>query len=248
MPQPADHPILYTLLHLPPKIPAPSDRTGRIQDQWTKKVFSLLNQLLKNFAARKTVFLALDGPASAAKLNTQRKRRWAPEETGSQEEEKPSSGGKGKKKKKMWDSRHLTPGTPAMGQCKDALLYYCVQRLQSRQTHPGLQFIVSGADAPGEGEVKLFSWIMENRPHHTPGDRYLIVSEDADIVLLALATGLPDLYVLHESSDRFLFSTREFAVELARRFPHEHIPSLQVDMVLVSRSRCGGGNEEGRGD
>ena len=192
-------------------------------------VFTMLNNLLKRFVASKTIFLALDGPASSAKLETQRSRRFAKssKQERDREQKKPGS--------LKVDSCMLTPGTPGIAHCKEALLYYAVQRLQHPRAPSGLQIIVSGADSPGEGETKIASWIIQNAPL-LQSDRVLVVSEDPDVILYLLGSLVPHLYLLHETQDCFLLSSNEFHSELCRRLPLADTSQLAVDFLLVSES------------
>ncbi|GMH52731.1 hypothetical protein TrRE_jg4469, partial [Triparma retinervis] len=53
----------------------------------------------------------------------------------------------------------ITPGTAFMNKAAEAVLYYCWQRLCQKRWR-GIKFYISGADVPGEGEVKLLDWMQ----------------------------------------------------------------------------------------
>lgn len=110
--------------------------------------------------------LALNGPAPLAKLLTQRLRRKRAGRKATRAEEAeaeeflsaaaddddapPSPSG-------SLNSLHLTPGSPLMRFVADALEYFICARLEGSAALKRVQWELSGADVPGEGELKLLS-------------------------------------------------------------------------------------------
>ena len=110
--------------------------------------------------------LALDGPAPLAKLLTQRLRRKRAGRKATRAEEAeaeeflsaaaddddapPSPSG-------SLNSLHLTPGSPLMRFVADAREYFICARLEGSAALKRVQWELSGADVPGEGELKLLS-------------------------------------------------------------------------------------------
>lgn len=183
-------------------------------------LFSKLNTILNRFIALKTVFFAFDGPASFPKMKMQRQRRELRIRKRS-ESENPTL-----------NRCLLTPGTSTMDQCKEAILYYCSQRLQNKK-YEKVEFIISGADAAGEGEIKIISWIYENSRFHDSTDRYLIITSDADLLFLSLGTLNENIYMLHSTSDLCFFSTGEFYSEVKKQ-TSKFTLSIMRDFIFVS--------------
>lgn len=181
-------------------------------------LFSKLNKLLNRFCALKTVVLALDGPASYAKMHTQKQRREAAMK-------------KRKESDKTINSCRITPGTPLMNKIKQALMFYCCQRLQSKK-YGNVQYVISGADAAGEGETKLIAWILDQQRFHQPIDRYLVIGSDSDLVLLTLGTLNRNIYLLHDKSDKAFFSTHEFLTQTESKCSLPS-PTMAWDFILV---------------
>ena len=129
-------------------------------------IFSRLDALLRDTRPRRSVVLALDGPAPLAKLLTQRLRRKRAGRKATRAEEAeaeeflsaaandddapPSPSG-------SLNSLHLTPGSPLMRFVADALEYFICARLEGSAALKRVQWELSGADVPGEGELKLLS-------------------------------------------------------------------------------------------
>jgi len=134
------------------------------------RVYRELDATLKVLIPRKSVVLAFDGPGPYAKLLTQRKRR----------------GKASKVSKYALSSLNITPGTTFMHEVKQACMYYVCVRLAMSYKFRNVAFYLSGADVPGEGEVKILEWIhnlMGDSTKHSWEDSIMIVGGDADLVL-----------------------------------------------------------------
>ena len=186
-------------------------------------MYSKLNKIVNRFKALKTIYFAIDGPAPIAKMKIQKQRR----------EKIIKKRVDNEKSKKTLNKCLLTPGTPMMDKCKQAILYYCCQNLQNTKKFGNIEFIVSGADSAGEGEMKLIHWIHENQKFHHEDDRYLIISSDADLILLGLGTKNENIYILNSTSDLYFFSTNEFISEISNQTSNFD-KSLLSDFIFVS--------------
>ena len=136
VPQEFDHVYLdmNALLHR-------ASQKAHTKDDFVMKLFAALDRAIKVAIPRQSLFLAVDGPAPAAKLLEQRRRRLA-----RLSEEKTAASG--------ISSLDLTPGTAFMSSELDSILHYwALSRLQNRQKH-NVRLIVSGANVEGEGELK----------------------------------------------------------------------------------------------
>ena len=184
-------------------------------------LFANLNNVLKRITPTKTMLLALDGPGSSAKLYTQRSRRLKKAKK-NDTEDKPGE----------LNSCMFTPGTEFMERIKSSLLYYCSQKIQNQKQYENVQFIISGADSSGEGELKILSWIFEYRHFHNRNDRYIIVGMDGDLILLALGALRNNIFILHDIKDKTMFSTEEFYSLLEKDYPKQS-KRITIDFIFV---------------
>jgi len=184
-------------------------------------LFANLNNALKRIKPTKTILLALDGPGSSAKLYTQRSRRLKKAKKADTDDNKGEL-----------NSCMFTPGTEFMERIKTSLLYYCCQKIQNQKQYENLQFIISGADSYGEGELKILSWIFEYHHFHNRDDRYIIVGMDGDLILLALGALRKNIFILHDIKDKAMFSTEEFFSLLEKDYPKQS-KRITVDFIFV---------------
>jgi hypothetical protein len=154
-----------------------------------------------------SLVLAMDGSPGAAKLATQRRRRYqtvrkATANVAQLEKliaaAKLSSSKRAKKNIKQWTRKKhralaelrtlcITPGTEFMAVAEQTLLYWAWQRLSARQSALSLhnvKIFISSSTVPGEGEVKLLEW-MYTKPRRR-GESVAILGGDSDLVLEAL--------------------------------------------------------------
>ena len=140
--------------------------------------------------------LALDGPAPLAKLLTQRQRR---RRAGRREARKSDddddddgAASSGRRATPRLSSLSLTPGTDFMAFVAGAAQYYVCSRLASNRWR-GVAVELSGADVPGEGEVKCVGRLVSPwSPAATaPGATHCLVGGDSDLLLMAAAAAAP---------------------------------------------------------
>ena len=130
---------------------------------------------------KKRLVLCVDGPAPLAKQQQQRGRRFrSAKETG---------------KDAPFETSQITPGTKFMNYLSKYIDWYIRKRVSEDKKWQNLDVIFSNELAPGEGEQKLISWI---RFHGSSSESYCINGLDADIIMLALATHMPNFYILRE--------------------------------------------------
>ncbi|CEM31660.1 unnamed protein product [Vitrella brassicaformis CCMP3155] len=145
-----------------------------------------LRRLLGQFRPTRSVVIAIDGSAPLAKLITQRKRRLAPLPTDK------------KKRAKTLEKLALSPGTRVMDEMDKtvaAIALECMKRQMDKGRRPST-FYISGSRSPGEGELKIFDWLMTGMATHTQQNtRICIVGGDADLLLQAMA--LPEVLDIH---------------------------------------------------
>jgi hypothetical protein len=135
-----------------------------------RRVFKEVNRILRTCNPRLAVVFAFDGVAPMAKLMTQRRRRESSKRDG---------------KYKM-SPLHLTPGTEFMRGAAEAMRHYASTKLLDSR-YKEVRFYISGADIPGEGEIKVFDWIKRSELLPDGTDRSVVlIGGDADLVLQGL--------------------------------------------------------------
>ena len=135
------------------------------------RIYRALDFLLSRCLATKSIYLAVDGPPPYSKIALQRKRRGMVD---------------AKSAKKKMSSLCLTPGTVMMRKLEQYLEKYFVDR-QSWYRHRKIKLTISPAAIAGEGEIKIFKEIQKIA-QTSPKDSFLVVGNDADLVVLAMAS------------------------------------------------------------
>jgi hypothetical protein len=160
-------------------------RSSRSYNILWKKMYKELDTILNITNPRQSVYIVMDGPASRAKLIEQRKHRKVKKSSSS-----------AKKVKGIVDRRMITPGCRFTGQILNALAFFICQRLSSRK-YEHIKFFVSGANVAGEGELKIMKYISSMPEHMRTRDSFALVGSDADLVLLAIASRVPNVHILN---------------------------------------------------
>lgn len=189
-----------------------------------RDVVARLDDVFRRYPPRCSALIALDGPGPHAKMLEQRSRRIhsvlkaerdkEAQIVGSAEYERrkalaaevgrPWPPRAGRPRKPGLETLQVTPGTGFMLRLRRVLEWYAAERLaggraaRMRSGH-ALAF-VSGADVPGEGEIKLLEHLHDARDWGgligSGAPRFLLVGPDADLLLLGLAAGAPQCNVL----------------------------------------------------
>ena len=147
-------------------------RRSRNRDQAMKSLMVELDILIGRCKPVQSLVLAIDGSPAAAKLATQRKRRFAILKNTQFKMENFDKLRMSKKKrakrmrnyKAELQSLELTPGTECMRTMESALLYWSWQRLHSQgksysKLLPQVRIYISSSQVPGEGEY-LVLWLL----------------------------------------------------------------------------------------
>lgn len=203
-------------------------------------IFRELDQILKNCIPRKSIFFAFDGPGPLAKLATQRKRR-RKKSSGYASDlvDKDNFVRRPKFAKPSIDGLEMTPGVETLYYIRDSIEYWAYSRLQNDRKYRNVDIRISGADVPGEGELKLIDFCRTANLPST--DSVIVVGGDADIVLQGLAT-VPIrsffVYLRNFAGSKgkrqsFVISVWEVARTFERLFPDES-SSVRLDFILLA--------------
>jgi 5'-3' exonuclease len=133
-----------------------------------------LHRVVRWTSPRQSVTLAVDGVPPAAKLWTQRIRRF--------ERKRATSSGASSR---GIDTLGFTLGTLVMRQVGLALSFFAVQALQANDFAHTV-FYVSGPEVVGEGEHKLHARVLSLLGSR-PAESHLIIGNDADLIVQACA-------------------------------------------------------------
>lgn len=146
-------------------------RRSRSREHAIRLLMSELDRMIQITTPTQSLVLALDGPPAAAKLATQRRRRygtlvrtqWKLEYFDKLRISKRSRDKRLRGYQSDLRSLELTPGTELMKSMEAALIYWAWQRLQHRYTKlQKVKIYINPSALPGEGEVKLLEWIFEH--------------------------------------------------------------------------------------
>lgn len=145
-----------------------------------KKVFTSIDNVFINHPPLKSLTLVADGPACYAKILLQRKRRLHIAQTTETKDIENNIG-----------ALHFTPGTSFMLKFEKEIKDY----VQSKK-YIDIQYHLSLSSEPNEAEIKICHYIIKNCQKN-PLDTHLILSNDADIVVIASTLiYVPNIYIL----------------------------------------------------
>ena len=160
-----------------------------------KHVCKTVEDLLDVVQPSKRLILCVDGPAPLSKQNQQRQRRFR--------------SAMEKKEEQYFDSNCITPGTVFMDHLTKYIDWYIRKELSSNPKWQHLEVIFSNEKVPGEGEHLCIEY---TRKYANSEETFCIHGLDADLIMLSLATHLPNFYLLRE--DMYDIHNKFFCVDI----------------------------------
>ncbi len=127
------------------------------------------------------LFIAVDGIAPKAKMVQQRTRRY-------------KSVIEKRDRRKIFDTNAISPSTPWMKRLTTFMEQFIVEELGKE-----CKVLFSSAEEEQEGEHKILNFI--NNFKYKKDVTHIINSLDADLIMLSLASGLDNIYLLREKQE-----------------------------------------------
>lgn len=172
----------YGAFKPPPRLLGPDPPAVQNADHLVfKDVCKTIEKIISIVNPRKRIVLCIDGPAPIAKQCQQRSRRFLSALN-------PVEG---------FDSNCITPGTEFMDNLSKHIDRFIKNILQPKTK---LEIIFSNEKVPGEGEHKLINFIRKHilKNEMNKYESYCLHGMDADLIMLALGTHLPNFYIFRE--------------------------------------------------
>lgn len=183
-----------------------------------KEVCGMIDQMVDAIRPTNYLILCVDGVAGMSKMSQQRGRRFRSIQD--------------RKSEHHFNANCISPGTEFM----DHLTNYIEVHICKQITTGNWKFKVlySTDKTPGEGEHK----IIHLARRHAHDDNFCIFSPDADLIMLGLASGLPNFYIyrndMRDSNIRFFISIADFEKEIVKHFGGTTSEkSAVVDFVFI---------------
>jgi hypothetical protein len=223
-------------------------RRSRNEDHAIRLLMSELDRILEVVTPNQSLVLAIDGPPAAAKLATQRRRRygtlvrteWKLKHFDKLRIPKRQRAKKLRGYHSELNSLQITPATEWMQVMEATLLYWAWQRMQQRYSKlRKVKVYLSPSTVPGEGEVKLLEWVLQ-KPRQ--GQSLAILGRDSDLLLEGLVippSWTHNVYVIRQEgpNDYLSVSLWETTRTLLRWLPPDAPPQailqLRTDLVLL---------------
>ncbi|VBB18067.1 XRN 5'-3' exonuclease [Yasminevirus sp. GU-2018] len=161
-----------------------------------QRVVAYIDYLIRLTNPTELVYIAIDGVAPLAKINQQRMRRFGFANNYRSEVYKKH----GIKTNDSWSNIVITPGTQFMFELHKMLGAYYTNKVKNN-TDPKCTYkvIYDSYLSPGEGEHKILQHLKMNT---SPDEENatVIYGLDADLIFLSMASQIPNIYLLRESS------------------------------------------------
>eukprot|EP00099_Drosophila_melanogaster_P014639 NP_523408.2 pacman, isoform A [Drosophila melanogaster] len=188
------------------------------EEQIFQEIFNYVDKLFYLIKPQRLFFLSVDGVAPRAKMNQQRSRRFRTAREAEQQEAKAAQRGE-LREHERFDSNCITPGTEFMVRLQEGLRAFLKTKISTDPLWQRCTVILSGQEAPGEGEHKIMDYIryMKTQPDYDPNTRHCLYGLDADLIILGLCTHELHFVVLREEV-KFGRNVKRTSVEETRFF------------------------------
>jgi len=169
-------------------------------NKMSKRIISYINYLIKLADPQDLVYIAVDGVAPLAKINQQRVRRF-----GYANNYKHNVYRKHNIKfNDSWSNIVITPGTDFMADLHSVLKSYYDKYFdhdENKKSTRKFKIIYNSYLTPGEGEHKILQFIkLNNKNSKSKSSANVIYGLDADLIFLAMASRISNIFLLRESS------------------------------------------------
>ncbi|KAJ1644081.1 exonuclease II Exo2 [Coemansia erecta] len=181
-------------------------------------ISAAIDQIIRQINPSSLVYLAIDGVPPRMKERLQRQRRFRSADGNSVQKQQQNT-----LKRHAFDSYAITPGTLWMRQVEAHIVEYIEKKRRIDGRWKKLRVVFSGSSDPGEGEQKIMQYLRSQ----THGDKgsHCIWSNDADTVLLSLATHVPGISIVNKHGSASLTSFTVVDIdELARAIAARYMP------------------------
>jgi 5'-3' exoribonuclease 2 len=183
------HPVCFKVLAENPSLTL----QDKLENKMINSIIEYIEKIINYSKPKKLIYLAIDGVAPLAKIKQQRTRRFK-----SVADKKLWDNIKKKHNKPIgnhWNNSAITPGTEFMIKLHDKLLTWS----KEYKLKTNISVCYSSCFTPMEGEHKLLQFIrnLENNNKYS----YLFYGLDADLIFLALSTGLNNVFLLREATE-----------------------------------------------
>lgn len=153
--------------------------TIRNQIEVYKDICNEIELLIDQVNPQKKLVLCVDGPAPFSKIQQQRKRRF-----------------KSSTEENSFDQNCITPGTKFMDYLTKYIDWYIKSKINNEEKWRKFDIVFSNEKVPGEGEHTGKRYIHQ---YGNKDDTYCIHGNDADLIMLSLATHKKNFYILREN-------------------------------------------------
>lgn len=193
-----------------------------IEAKMRNNVIAYLERIIEHNMPRKGVYLAIDGVAPVAKMKQQRLRRF--KSINDKELYENLRKKHNKENPVYWSNSAITPGTNFMRLLNSRIVEWATTWSKKHK----LEILYSSCNVPAEGEHKLLQFIRNNKESYS----YSIYGLDADLIFLALSTGLDSIYLMREGQ-----ILREDTQEAVEGFNYVSIKILKECIVDTMKKR-----------
>ena len=192
------------------------------KESFFKKLFILLDSIIKRCFALNVIMLSIDGTSPYSKIILQRKRR--------------ESNIK-KLNMKNINVLHLTPGTKFMDEIKDKVNEYIKDIKKKIFKFRDIKIIFSSSDETGEGEIKIIKKIIYYNKKN-PEYKHLIIGNDADLIVMAMACKkVKYIDILNKKNNGYnLIKINSIALKMLEyiKIKSKFIDRIRIDFTIIS--------------